>query len=70
MASVCVAITSISVVTGYMDVQAADVKGSKDHPMISRYKDSEITSYKQDAFNEYALYISKVPKESANQGEQ
>jgi OOP family OmpA-OmpF porin len=69
MASIYVAIMTLFVITGHIDVQAADVKGSKDHPMISRYEGSEITNYKQDAFNEYALVISKVPKNSSYQGQ-
>jgi len=60
IASVCVVITTMSIVTGQATVQAADVKGAKDHPMISRYDGSEIINYKQDTFNDYALFTKKA----------
>ena len=44
---------------------AADVKGSKDHPLVSRYDGSNIMFYKADAFNEYALFINDI---STNKG--
>lgn len=36
---------------------AADRKGSRDHPMISRYAGSEILEYEQRAFDEYGLLV-------------
>jgi OOP family OmpA-OmpF porin len=42
-----------------------DVKGSKDHPMISRYEGSYIKFYESRAFDEYALFISDI---STNKG--
>jgi outer membrane protein OmpA-like peptidoglycan-associated protein len=39
---------------------ASDVKGAKDHPVVSRYKGSEIIYYKQDTFNEYSLFTGIV----------
>jgi len=44
---------------------AADAKGSKDHPLVSRYKGSEIIFYKTEAFNEYGLFINDI---STNKG--
>ena len=35
--------------------EAADVKGSRDHPLISRYAGSEIIGYDTRAFDELAL---------------
>lgn len=39
---------------------ASDIKGAKDHPVVSRYEGSEIIFYKQDTFNEYNLFTDKV----------
>lgn len=39
---------------------AQDAKGSKDHPLISRYPGSTLEEYKQKAFDEYELPISNV----------
>jgi len=36
-----------------------DAKGSKDHPLISRYPGSTINQYAQKAFDEYELPLSK-----------
>lgn len=44
---------------------AVDVKGSKDHPLVSRYEGSEILTYKAEAFNEYPLFINEI---STNKG--
>ena len=44
---------------------AADVKGSKDHPLVSRYDGSEIMWYKMDSFNEYSLFVNDI---STNKG--
>jgi len=38
----------------------ADVDGSADHPVVSRYQGSEITAYDQREFDEYKLFVSKV----------
>lgn len=40
--------------------QRADVAGSKDHPLISRYPGMVITSYRVNEFNEFILPLSKV----------
>jgi OOP family OmpA-OmpF porin len=42
-------------------IYAADVDGSKDHPLLSRYEGSQITHYKFDEFNEYDLVTKKIP---------
>lgn len=39
-------------------VEAADVKGSKDHPLIPRYEGSEIVKYGTDAFTDYAIMVA------------
>ena len=36
---------------------AADIQGSKDHPLIKRYADSELYAYKETAFDEYRLMV-------------
>lgn len=41
---------------------AADVKGSKDHPLVSRYDGAQIVQYSQEKFDEYTLLLGK-PKE-------
>ncbi|MDH5557255.1 MAG: DUF4892 domain-containing protein [Alphaproteobacteria bacterium] len=38
---------------------AGDVKGGKDHPLVSRYEGAEITRYRQEKFNEYTLLLGK-----------
>lgn len=38
---------------------AADVKGSRDHPLVSRYEGAVITRYGQVEFDEYALVLGK-----------
>lgn len=38
---------------------AADIKGSQDHPMISRYRGAEIVAYKATAFDNYPLLVRK-----------
>ncbi|HEU0204744.1 MAG TPA: DUF4892 domain-containing protein [Burkholderiaceae bacterium] len=39
---------------------AADIRGSKDHPMISRYAGAEIIAYKVTAFDAYPLLVRKA----------
>ncbi|HEU5017573.1 MAG TPA: DUF4892 domain-containing protein [Pseudolabrys sp.] len=39
---------------------AADVKGSADHPLIPRYKNSEIVKYDHQKFTDYRLMIAKA----------
>lgn len=41
---------------------AADLPGSKDHPMVSRYEGSEIVKYDQRAFDAYSLIVGKIDK--------
>ncbi len=40
----------------------ADVKGSKDHPLLPRYEGSEIIAYEQKAFDEYRLLVGPVKR--------
>jgi len=39
---------------------AADVKGSKDHPLVSRYEGGQIIKYAQVKFDEYTLLLGKA----------
>lgn len=41
-------------------VLAQDIPGSKDHPILPRYEDSAIRSYKTEAFVEYDLVTGKT----------
>ena len=41
-------------------VYAEDVSGSSDHPMVSRYKGSEIQDYDYREFDEYEIVLGKV----------
>ena len=38
---------------------AADVKGSADHPLVSRYEGAAIVQYSQEKFDEYTLLLGK-----------
>ncbi len=40
--------------------QQRDVEGSKDHPLISRYRGSVITEYSAVEFDEYTLPLGKI----------
>jgi OOP family OmpA-OmpF porin len=42
--------------------RAGDIRGSRDHPMISRYAGSEIIKYTTEKFNEYNLFIKKAAR--------
>lgn len=48
---------------------AGDIKGSKDHPLISRYEGSDIFTYKAYAFNEYPLFINKISAHNGIEGQ-
>lgn len=39
---------------------AADIKGSKDHPLLPRYEGSEIIRYDQQAYADYKLAIAAI----------
>ena len=45
-----------------ISANAADIKGSKDHPVVSRYSGSEIVNYKQRTFDEYHLLVKRATK--------
>lgn len=51
---------SLGVVLVAASVQAADIKGGKDHPLLPRYDGSEIIRYKQEAFTDYKLAIAPI----------
>ncbi len=55
-------IFSLSIVPSF----AADVKNSKDHPLIPRYEGSSINFYKAEAFNEFPLLIDGIKSGRAN----
>ena len=41
-------------------LKAADIEGSRDHPMISRYQGAKIINYTSKEFDEYHLFVSKA----------
>lgn len=41
--------------------QEADIKGAKDHPVISRYAGASILGYKETAFDEFDLPVGLTP---------
>lgn len=47
-------------IPAWINAKAQDVKGSSDHPVISRYKGSVIKSYNQKEFDEYRLLLGKA----------
>jgi OOP family OmpA-OmpF porin len=53
---------------GITTAHAADIKGSEDHPLISRYEGSDILRYKADKFNEYPLFIDKISTSTGIEG--
>ncbi|HWL05739.1 MAG TPA: hypothetical protein VNQ99_12530 [Xanthobacteraceae bacterium] len=42
--------------------QAGDVKGSKDHPLLPRYENSDIIRYETKAFDEYRLMVAPAKR--------
>ncbi len=64
-----VAALLLSMVSGVTSTFAGDIKGSKDHPLISRYEGSDIFSYKADAFNEYPLFINEISTHKGIEGQ-
>lgn len=55
-----VAVVMVSGIGVATSTLAADAKGAKDHPVVSRYEGSEIINYNEDTFNEYALFTEKA----------
>ncbi len=51
---------AISIALFISSASAADKKGGKDHPMISRYQGAEIHHYSEMIFDEYALFTSQA----------
>jgi OmpA-OmpF porin, OOP family len=47
---------------------AKDAAGSKDHPLVGRYKDAEISSYNSRAFNKAALLKAPLDGATATEG--
>ena len=56
--TMCVLAVFLSV--AFASAQEADVEGSKDHPLISRYPGSLITEYKQEDFDEFELPLGRL----------
>jgi flagellar motor protein MotB len=52
----------IGIVTTLTMAQQQDLKGSKDHPLISRYPGSFIKEYSQKDFDEFPLPLGKLTK--------
>ncbi|HJY86997.1 MAG TPA: hypothetical protein VKE24_09190, partial [Candidatus Acidoferrales bacterium] len=52
----------IGLVTGLAMAQQQDVRGSKDHPLISRYPGSFIKEYSQKEFDQFNLPLGKLSK--------
>jgi len=50
----------IGLVTPLAMAQQQDVRGSKDHPLISRYPGSSIKEYSQKEFDEFTLPLGKL----------
>ena len=54
---------------GNRELLAGDITGSSDHPLLKRYKGSEIKKYDQREFDEYVLILGEVvnaPGEPSN----
>jgi OOP family OmpA-OmpF porin len=49
--------------------QGADLEGSKDHPLISRYPGSFITEYKQEDFDEFELPLGRLKDGKGEKGQ-
>ena len=43
-----------------LPAQRADIAGSQDHPLISRYPGMVISNYRESEFNQFVLPLSKV----------
>lgn len=48
---------------------AADVDGSSDHPLVSRYEGSDIFTYDVESFNEYPLFIDQISTSKGIEGQ-
>jgi hypothetical protein len=48
--------------SGFAAIAESDVDGSKDHPLVSRFKDSHIVHYEKYDFNEYVIPLDKTIK--------
>jgi OOP family OmpA-OmpF porin len=59
----------LSAIGGLATAYAADVKGSEDHPLISRYEGSELFQYKVETFNEYPLFINEITHHKGIEGQ-
>lgn len=55
-------LVSFGVIAMTVSAGAADIQGSKDHPLLPRYEGSEIIRYEQQAFTDYRLATAPVKK--------
>ena len=60
---VCFLVVFVTSIFTSVPLLADDIKGSKDHPMISRYQGSSIIFYDTKEFDESYVFTSKLEKE-------
>lgn len=53
---------AVGAVLATVSANAADIKGSKDHPLLPRYDGSEIIRYDQQAYADYRLAVKPIKK--------
>lgn len=56
-------LVAICLIAAVSAVHAADIKGSRDHPLIKRYEGCEILHYKHEKFGDFKLALSPVVSE-------
>jgi len=61
----CAALLSVAVTSVEARPQKADIEGSKDHPLVSRYPGSSIGEYRTSEFDELALPLGKTNGDGA-----
>ncbi len=63
------ALTTMALVWGaFRASPAADIQGSKDHPMVTRFPKSEIVYYSQQQFDEFRLHTGALEKDKTIPG--
>jgi len=61
------ALSAVMICVVSAQAQTKDTTGSKDHPLITRYKDSYIIGYEQRAFDEFILPLGKQVRQATDQ---
>jgi len=51
---------ALASLSAWLPTAAADIAGSRDHPMVSRYAGAEIIAYGETAFDSYPLLVRKA----------